>query len=174
MKKLLLVGALALFGAVSAQEVSFGANAGLLSGFAKGKTPNFTTNDSSTGFYLGFFGEFKAGDKFKIQPAVNYANIDSGSAIQVPIMVKYYVDPKFNLQAGPQFLFDLSDMPEGYNEVYNKTNFALALGAAYDFTPKFFAEARYSIQLNNHLKNAPSGYSIRANYLNVGLGYRFK
>jgi opacity protein-like surface antigen len=49
----------------------------------------------------------------------------------------------------------------------------LAVGAAYDITQKLFIEGRYSFQLNNHLKNAPSGYSVRANYLNVGLGYRF-
>ena len=173
MKKLFLTGALALFATISAQQTKFGANAGLLAGFAKGKTPQATETSSSTGFYAGFFAEFSAGEKVKIQPAVNYANIDDSSAFQIPVMVKYYVDPKFNLQVGPQFLFDLSETPAGFDNYYNKTNIALALGAAYDFTPKFFAEARYSFQLNNHLKNAPSGYSVRANYLNVGIGYRF-
>ena len=42
-----------------------------------------------------------------------------------------------------------------------------------EFTQKLFAETRYSFQLNNHLKNAPSGYSVKANYLNLGLGYKF-
>lgn len=86
-------------------------------------------------------------------------------------MVKYYVDPKFNLQAGPQFTFDLDENP--IPDYYNSTNIGLALGAAYEFTPKLFLEAHYSFQLNNHLKNAPSGYSVRANYLNFGLGYKF-
>lgn len=44
-------------------------------------------------------------------------------------MIKYYVDPKFNLQFGPQFIFDLEKnlIPD----YYNSTNFVLAFGAAH-------------------------------------------
>ena len=171
MKKLLLCGAIALCGTIGAQKVNFGANAGMISGFAKAKTPTDNETDSKVGFYAGFFAEISAGNKFKIQPAINYANISSESALQIPIMVKYYADPKFNLQFGPQFTFDLAENPLA--EYYNSTNFGLALGAAYEFTPKLFLEGRYSFQLNNHLKNAPSGYSVKANYLNLGLGFKF-
>ena len=172
MKKLFLVGALALFGAMNAQ-VKFGVNAGLLSGFAKLKSPEINTSDSSTGFYVGVFTEIKAGDNIKIQPALNYANIDDSTALQLPIMIKYYVDSKFNLQLGPQFLFDLSETPAELDNYYNKTNVGLAIGAAYDITNNLFAETRYSFQLNNHFKNAPSGYSLKANYFNLGIGYKF-
>ena len=171
MKKLLLASAVAFFGFTNAQKTNFGANAGMLTGFAKVKTPLGDDSNTSTGFYAGFFAEIPAGNKFKIQPAVNYANIENASALQVPVMVKYYVDPKFNLQFGPQFTFDLEKNP--FPNDYNSTNFGLALGTAYEFTEKLFAEARYSFQLNNHLKNAPSGVSVRANYLNLGLGYKF-
>jgi len=171
MRKLFLVGAVALFASVNAQTTKFGATAGMLTGFAKAKTPQGNATDSSTGFYAGLFAEINAGSNFKIQPGVNYANIDGESALQIPVMAKYYVDPKFNLQFGPQFLFDLGENP--YPNNYNSTNFGLALGAAYEFTNKLFAEARYSFQLNDHLKNAPSGYSVKANYLNLGLGYKF-
>jgi opacity protein-like surface antigen len=171
MKKILLSSAIALFGLVNAQKAVFGADAGYIGGFAKAKTPFGNSTSSAGGFYAGFFAEFIAGSKFKIEPGINYANIENGSAIQIPIMVKYYVDPKFNLQFGPQFLFDLEKNP--YPNEYNSTNFGLALGAAYEFTQKLFLEGRYSFQLNDHLKNAPSGYSVKANYVNIGLGYRF-
>ncbi|WP_027377420.1 porin family protein [Kaistella palustris] len=171
MKKLLLTGAVALCGLVNAQNVNFGANAGMLTGFASLKTPMGNDSDNSTGFYAGFFAEINAGNKFKIQPAVNYANIENASALQIPVMVKYYAAPKFNLQFGPQFTFDLEDNP--LPEAYNSTNFGIALGAAYEFTEKLFVEGRYSFQVNNHLKNAPSDYTLRANYLNLGLGYKF-
>lgn len=172
MKKLFLVATLALCGAMNAQ-MKFGVNAGYLGGFAKAKTPTMSATDSNSGFYLGGFAEFTASEKIKIQPGINYLNIDGSGAMQVPIMAKYYVDPKFNLQLGPQFIFDFSEVSSDFKNYYNKTNFALALGAAYEFTDKFFAEARYSFQLNDHLKNAPSGYSLKANYLNIGLGYKF-
>ena len=171
MKKLVMVSALCFGVLAMAQQTKLGANAGMLTGFAKVKTPTESETDSQTGFYAGFFAEISAGNKFKIQPAINYANISSESALQIPIMVKYYADPKFNLQFGPQFTFDLAENPIA--EYYNSTNFGLALGAAYEFTPKLFLEGRYSFQLNNHLKNAPSGYSVKANYLNLGLGFKF-
>ncbi len=171
MRKLLLGSAIALFGLVNAQKVNFGANAGMLTGFASLKTPMGNDSDSNTGFYAGIFAEINAGNKFKIQPAVNYANIENASALQIPVMVKYYAAPKFNLQFGPQFTFDLEENP--FPNEYNSTNFGLALGAAYEFTEKLFVEGRYSFQVNNHLKNAPDGYSVRANYLNLGLGYKF-
>ncbi|MBU8881751.1 hypothetical protein CBW16_01500 [Flavobacteriaceae bacterium JJC] len=170
MKKLFLVGALALFAAVNAQT-KFGVNAGMLSGFAKAKTPMSTETSNSTGFYAGFFADIAAGNNFRIQPALNFASIDNANALQIPVMVKYYAAPKFNLQFGPQFTFDLDENP--IPDYYNTLNFGLALGTAYEFTDKLFVEARYSFQLNDHLKNAPSGYSVKANYLNLGLGYKF-
>lgn len=172
MKKLFLVGALALFGAMNAQSAKFGLNAGMLTGFAKAKVPGYNETDSSTGFYVGALVELKFGS-FAIQPAVNYANISDGSGLQIPVMLKYYAIPKLNFQFGPQFLFDLEDTPAGYEDFYNKTNFGLALGAGFDFTSSLFAEARYSFQVNNHLKDAPSGYALKANYFNLGLGYKF-
>lgn len=172
MKKLFLLGALALFGAMNAQT-KFGLNAGYLGGYAKAKTPTETMTDSNSGFYFGGFAEFTASEKVKIQPGINYLNIDGSGAMQVPIMAKFYVDPKFNLQLGPQFIFDFSSVPAEFSSYYNKTNFALALGTAYEFTNNFFLEGRYSFQLNDHLKNAPAGYSVKANYLNLGVGYRF-
>ncbi|QDP86375.1 PorT family protein [Chryseobacterium sp. SNU WT5] len=171
MKKLFLTASIALFTTLSAQKANFGVNAGLLSAFAKVKTPVASDANSETGFYVGFFAEINAGSKVKVQPAVNYANIQNGSALQIPIMVKYYVDPKFNLQVGPQFTFDFEENP--LPDYYNPTNIGMALGAAYDFSSKFFVEGRYAFQLNNHLKNMPSGYSAKINFLNVGLGYKF-
>lgn len=47
MKKLFLVGALSLFGAMNAQSAKFGLNAGMLTGFAKAKVPGY----SETFFY---------------------------------------------------------------------------------------------------------------------------
>lgn len=172
MKKLLIIGAVALFGAMNAQ-VKFGVVTGMATGMANGKAPGIpNTSSSATGFYAGAFLELKAA-MFAVQPGVNYVNIDGGSAIQIPIIAKYYFIPKFNLQFGPQFLFETGEIPAAYKNVYNKTNLGIALGAGVDIVAGITAEARYSIQLNNHVKNAPSGTSLKANYLNIGLGYKF-
>lgn len=80
-------------------------------------------NDTSTktGFYAGFFAEINAGNQFKIQPALIYANIENASALQIPIMVKYYATLKFNLQFGPQFLLDLEE--NSIRDFCNSLNF---------------------------------------------------
>ena len=62
MKKLLLTGAVALFGLANAQKVNFGANAGMLTGFASLKTPMGDESESNTGFYAGIFAEINAGN----------------------------------------------------------------------------------------------------------------
>jgi hypothetical protein len=73
------------------------------------------------------------------------------------------------LQFVSQFTFDLEE--NSFPKEYNAKDFGLDLGAAYEFTQKLFVEGSYSFQVNNNLKNAPSGYSLRGNYLN--LGYKF-
>lgn len=91
--------------------------------------PAGNSTDSKVVFYAGFFAEINAGNKFKFQPALNYVDIDKVSALQITIIIKYYIDPKFNLQFGPQFIFDLEKnlIPD----YYNSTNFVLAFGAAH-------------------------------------------
>lgn len=167
MKKLFLVGVLALFGVVNAQH--FGVNAGFLSLNAKVKLLDMRGSETKSGYYVGLFGEF-GNEKFKFQPAVNLIGNEDGNALQIPLIAKFYVADKFNLQAGPQLMFDLEEVPEGFNAL----NFGLGLGLGYDINNKFLLEARYSIQLNNHLENSSSNYSAKINYLSIGLGYRLK
>ena len=104
-----------------------------------------------------------------MQPAVNYVKFKDDSYLQIPVMMKFYFLPKVNVQLGPQFAFRLDDVPD----TINKTNFGAAVGLGADLFSGLLIEARYSFQLNDHLKNAPSGYSVKANYLNLGLGYKF-
>lgn len=168
MKKLVLLGAIALTSLMGAQT-KFGVNAGLLSVFGKIKTPSGKSSGSETGFYAGAFAEFGVSNKFKVQPAVNVGVIDGGTAIQIPVMGKFYLDDKFNLQAGPHILIDTAEKMSGVSS----TAFGLAFGAGYDINEKFLLEARYNAGLNNLIENAPSGYSAKIHTINVGLGYRF-
>lgn len=167
MKKLFLVGALALFGAMNAQT-KFGVNAGYLSLNAKVKILGQTGTASDSGYYLGVFGEFGK-DKVKFQPGLNIAGNGDGTSMYIPLTTKFYVADKFNLQLSPQFLFDFNEAPAGYNNL----NLGLGFGAGYDISDKFMAEARYSLQLNNHFENSSSDFSAKVNYLNIGLGYKF-
>ena len=48
----------------------------------------------------------------------------------------------------------------------------MQVGIGYDIEDAFFAEARYTFQLNNSY-TVPEDFKIRGNYLTIGLGYKF-
>lgn len=135
MKKLFLVGALALFGAIDAQT-TFGAKAG----YALSQMNSDDEDDmefegigvdkkSKSGFYVGGFVEHKLTDKFALQGELQYAELggryqgklqESGyhatlnmdfkiNQILVPISAKYYPTANFSLSAGPYLGFVVSN-----------------------------------------------------------------
>lgn len=118
--KNLFLAAIAVFtiGAASAQDMKFGAKAGLnlatLSGYEGAKL--------KFGYVVGGFAEFKVSDKFAIQPELLYSvqgastsqsesfgsvtvSIESNQALSylnIPVMGKYFVTDAFSLDFGPQ------------------------------------------------------------------------
>lgn len=128
MKKVFLTAvAIFAFGFANAQDVKFGAKAGLnLSNlsFSEGSDP-----DSKIGFHLGGFAEIGISDKFAIQPELlfstqgakteesesyssfgnyysyNEENKINLSYINLPVIAKFYVIKSLALEAGPQVGF---------------------------------------------------------------------
>ena len=144
MKKLLLVGAVALFGAMNAQEVKFGAKAGYslstLKIDADGESFDY---DAKSTFYVGGLVEYKLNDKFALQGELLYSplggkNKTSSSqtlplvgtvsyteedevkfgTLQIPVSAKYYVTESLALGAGLNFGIITSAKSE-YNYSYN-------------------------------------------------------
>lgn len=124
MKKLILVGALALCAAINAQETNFGAKAGYSLSMLKAESGNVTVeSDSKSTFYVGGLVEHKFNDKFALQAEVLYSplggkysesesiggfgyNYEADTKIgtvQVPVMGKYYVTENIALAAGLNF-----------------------------------------------------------------------
>ena len=139
MKKLLLVAAVAVFGftSVNAQEVTFGAKAGLnLASITGDETGDL---DGRTSFHVGAVAEIAISDVFSVQPELLYSSQGakyeesysefgySGKYestakfdyINLPIMAKYYVAEGFSIEAGPQVGFLLSAKEEyDYTETF--------------------------------------------------------
>jgi opacity protein-like surface antigen len=121
MKKTILVLALALGTiSMSAQEVTFGAKAGLnLASISGDETDDL---DSRTGFHVGAVAEFALSEKFSLQPELLYstqgAKFDESAFEQgvevrgettvkldyilLPVMAKYYLAEGLSFEAGPQ------------------------------------------------------------------------
>ncbi len=170
MKKLLLV-AIAVLGftyASQAQEVRFGATAGYLNARGSVKAEGISVSGSDSGFYLGAVADIEVSENFNVQPELLYANVNDASGIFLPILGKFAISEKFNLQAGPQLVFSLEDTPDDFSSV----EFDLAGGIGYDIDEDFFLEARYTFQINNSYTGSED-IKVRGNYLTLGVGYKF-
>ena len=116
MKKIILTAAAVFaFSFANAQDVKYGAKAGL--NFAN-LTGDVEDASMKIGFNLGGFAEIKISDKFSVQPELLYSTQGAKfegsdeessfeskfnlSYLNIPIMAKYYVSEKFSLEAGPQ------------------------------------------------------------------------
>ncbi|APG64395.1 hypothetical protein LPB136_03005 [Tenacibaculum todarodis] len=170
MKKLLLSIAMFTFAlTVSAQD--YGVIGGFNNTIAKASGGGITASDGISGLFVGFFGDFEVSEKFNIQPEVHYIAVfrdgDSGNAIALPVLAKYYVSEQFSVQAGPMIDVILDEAPDGFNTF----GFGIAGGVGYDFDDHFMATARYSFGLSNRVEiaNVTTGYD----YFQVGLGYKF-
>ena len=193
MKKILIVAIaiLSLFN-INAQEettsgdkkeTAFGVKAGYNSFIARASFGGSSSSASVSGFYAGLFADITISEKFHVQPELFFAqasqNGDSGNMLILPIMGKYYITKKLNLQAGPQLDYILDDDSEGVK----KLGIGLGAGLAYDINKNFLLEARYSFGLTNRLDDVDfseidpilSGFDIKSkfNFLQIGVGYRF-
>jgi len=134
MKKIILtIVTVFAMGISSAQEIKYGAKAGLNLSTFTGDVTYFDVK-SKTGFHVGGFVEIKIADKFSVQPELLYSTqggkISFSSSdefsytndkrdiklgyLNLPIMAKYYIIPGLSIEAGPQIGFLLSAKNE-YN-----------------------------------------------------------
>jgi opacity protein-like surface antigen len=196
MKKILLTaGALFAFTFVNAQEVKFGAKAGLNLGNLSGNaTDAFVDEDTKMrpSFHVGGFAEIKLSDKFAIQPEVLYSvegakqDVDGESEkliwdlafVNIPIMAKYYATEKLSIEAGPQigFLTKAELTFDGDNvadlkEDSKSTAFSGNFGVGYSFTENISANLRYSLGLSDILD--VDGFELKSNVLSLSIGYKF-
>ena len=198
MKKIYLTLAIAILGMVglNAQSTArFGITGGLLNVDANIKLSalGFNIADidaiNETGFYVGAFADIAATNKLHIQPEFLYSKAGDLGFFHLPVMVKYYIADKFNLQFGPELSFstdlnDIKDQIKSIEELIDEnlnvedalrtTGVDLAFGAGYDINENFMVQARYAIELTDRY-SGPLGGSIdvKPGMLFVGVGYRF-
>ena len=167
MKKLFLCAVIAVFAFINlnAQEVKFGAKAGLnLATIAGDETDDL---DSRTSFHFGAVAEIMISEKFSVQPELLYSAQGAKSTfedefekeeatvkldyINIPIMAKYYVAEGFSIEAGPQIGFLMNAEVE------------------FDYTDK--EDPEFSESGTQDLKDEIKGIDFG---FNLGLGYKME
>lgn len=175
MKKVIMTAIVAVFSMLATQaQTSFGVTAGMVNVSAKSEASfmgqSISVSEAKTGFYVGAFADISVSESFSVVPGVNYVGVEDANQIYVPIMAHYYFgDSGFFAQAGPEFRYILE---ENTSDDFSKLGIDLGLGAGYDITEKFFVEARYAFQLNDHYTGSEDA-SSKSNTFNIGVGYRF-
>lgn len=188
MKKVMLTAvAVMAFGLSNAQDVKFGAKAGLNMSNFGGDVEN---NKMKAGFQVGGFAEIKISEKFAVQPELVFSNLgakfdldgvtatENLNYIAIPVMAKYFVADKFSIEAGPQigFLMSAKIKAEGESvdvkDEFNSTDFGLNVGVGYDITENIGVGLRYTAGLSNIAKDSGD---FKANNSNIALsvGYKF-
>lgn len=195
MKKLFLVAVIAVFSSTvaNAQEVKFGAKAGVNVATLTGKSADDAKSLSS--FHVGAVAELGLSDKFAIQPELVYsiqgASQDiSGSNfknelsyLNVPIMAKYFVAEGFSVELGPQIGFLMSAKVKAngnsldVKENFKGIDFGLGLGAGYRLDNGLNFGARYNIGLSNIADTSkstiPNDTELKNGVFQISVGYFF-
>ena len=193
--KVLVISALLAWQFGNAQGIDFGIQGGFVNTDADIDIsildiPLFNIGAvNESGFYIGAVVDIEATPNFHIQPELTYANAGDLSFIYLPIMMKYYIIPKVNIQVGPQFNFstDLSDIKQAIedidgvlgtnsnlDDVLNSLAFDLGFGLGVDIIDKLRGQARYAIPLSD-IYDGPLGgtLDIKNSTLQIGLVYMF-
>lgn len=192
MKKLLFAAvAVFAFGAANAQEVSYGAKAGLnLSNF----TGDAEGNSMKVGFQVGGFAEIMISDKFAIQPELLFSaqgakmeekydgetfKYDMNfNYLNIPVMAKYYISEEFSVEAGPQIGFLMSAKAKGdggsedVKDLYNSTDFGFNAGVGYNVTENINLGLRYTAGLSNIAKDS-GDYKVGNSNIAFAVAYKF-
>lgn len=175
MKKSILVLLLLTAGFVNAQ---FGIKGGVNFSDIEGKIGSMEL-DTKISYHIGAFYEIGMGNTFSFQPEVIFsvqgADVDSNHSldeidlkyINIPMLLKVYLTPKFSIEAGPQFSYLISDNLK--NIETEDFDFALAGGISVYLTNSLFLQGRYVHGLSEFSKEA----EVKNKNIQLSLGLHF-
>lgn len=180
MKKLLLLVFTAFLTTTSfSQGIDFGIKAGV--NFANITDASGLSN--RTGFVAGIFVGGKLNETIGIQADLLYsqqgAEFNLGEFkmdyVNVPILLKYFLNDSFNIQAGPQFGIIVNDetqtiVGEIINDIaINNFDIAAVIGLGYDLPMGLRVDGRYNIGLSDVPKEGGGKNSV----ITLSLGFSF-
>ena len=168
----LLVFALLL----STSSFSQGIDLGIKAGATFANLTNVTDASTKTGFVGGAFVTIKFSDKIAIQGDLLYSqqgveldvdkiNLDY---INFPLVLKYYIIKRINIQAGPQFGTVINDSLGGFlgsNIDFNSFDVTGVVGIGVDLPLNFRITGRYGFGLSD-ISFSDNDFSIDTNSKN--------
>lgn len=189
MKKAIVLTVLIVcsFSIVIAQDVTFGAKAGLNLATLQ---PDLNDPATRVSFHLGGVAEIPLMDDFSVQPELLFSSqgvrdkSDDDEVVRLnyltlPVMAKYYIEDKFSVEAGPQFGILLSAKGEDNGETTDLKDitksadigFALGLGYKLENQVNFGLRYYFGSNINNYEGDSDK---IANRVFQISAGYIFK
>lgn len=174
MKKVILSAVLVAFATVgfSQAKVEIGLKGGVNMSDLSGDA-----GDNITAFHGGAYTLIKV-SKLGIQPEILFSKRGSDqidlSYVDVPVMLKMYIAGGFNIQAGPQFGFNMNAEDENGNDVSDfikSSDLSIAAGAGVDLPMGLNVTARYIIGMSD-INDTGLGDDIKQNTFQFSVGYK--
>lgn len=166
---------------IQAQDIKFGAKAGVNFANDTGDGEFDTGSSTKAGIHIGGVAQLGISDKFAVQGELLYSMqgfkdevTHKLDYINLPILAEYSIIEGLSVQAGPQFGFNIKDTfdDDGYSGSLDAKSLDLGaiLGAQYEFPMNIFAQIRYQAGLSDFIDyNTPSKHSV----LSFSVGYFF-
>ncbi|MEO6405038.1 MAG: porin family protein [Ferruginibacter sp.] len=184
MKKLILSFAIVAIATLGANaQVKFGIKAGVNISTLRGD--DVSDAKSLIGVYGGGLVNIPISTMFSVQPEVLYSGEGAKdgsdklmlSYVNIPVLLKYSNPSGFFAELGPQIGILISakaksgGTSDDIKEFLKSSNFSLAGGLGYNFTPSIGAGIRYTLGLANIGKD--SGSDLKTGTISIGLHYMF-
>lgn len=151
---------------------------------------DYFEGNMKVGLNAGLTAEYKFSNVFAIEPGLFYSmqglkdgdNVLKHDYMNIPLLAKAYVKDGFNVFAGPQLGFNISEkmvvtdnsgiMTTIKTDEIKLLDFSLMLGMGYQFERGFLISANYNIGLANVADNGGDEPS-RNNVIQFNIGWRF-
>ncbi len=198
MKKLTLSLAIILCFAVAinAQDLNFGAKAGLNIAGISFESDSYSTS-SRIGFHVGGFVNYQFSDDFALQPEINFStggnewDFNDGSTtgeiktsnLSIPVLLQYTAVESFVFEAGLQYnvLLSIEQKIDGFgdgfediSEFYKSGTIGAAIGALYQLdalVPGLSAGLRFVFDLTNINDTEVDAGNLRQNAFQINFLY---
>lgn len=130
-------------------------------------------NNHRNGFAIGFLGEFGLSDAISLAPEIQFSAEGAKHKslrvdyIQAPILIKFILNDKFSIGAGPLVGVKVHEFEDGYK------NFAISGigGIEYMISDEIFVDARYSYGLSN-IFDDETGLDAKNTNIQIGFGIK--
>lgn len=157
-----------------AQNTMYGVRAGINISNLDFEPDATFSNQHRNGFALGFFGEYSLSSSIFLAPELQFSAEGAKDKtlrvdyIQAPILVKFKIDDRLSIGAGPLIGFKVHEFEDGYRNF----GFSAVGGIEFMITDELFIDARYHFGVTNILDDNPRDLEATNTNIQIGIGLK--